>query len=59
MGKLRRMLRADLEAGAAERAFGTGWITVTVHSMYSPPPRAQHRAWRVSPVSPLPVRRIV
>jgi sterol desaturase/sphingolipid hydroxylase (fatty acid hydroxylase superfamily) len=27
MGKLRKMLRADLEAGAAERAFGTGWIS--------------------------------
>ena len=27
MGKLRRMLRADLESGAAERAFGTGWIS--------------------------------
>ena len=27
MGKLRMMLRADLESGAAERAFGTGWIS--------------------------------
>ena len=27
MGKLRQTLRADLEAGAAERAFGTGWIS--------------------------------
>jgi len=27
MGKLRRMLRADLECSAAERAFGTGWIS--------------------------------
>ncbi len=27
MGKLRRMLRADLESSAAERAFGTGWIS--------------------------------
>jgi sterol desaturase/sphingolipid hydroxylase (fatty acid hydroxylase superfamily) len=27
MGKLRKMLRADLEAEAQERAFGTGWIS--------------------------------
>jgi len=27
MGKLRRMLRADLEAEAAGRAFGTGWVS--------------------------------
>lgn len=27
MGKLRKMLRADLEAEAHERAFGTGWIS--------------------------------
>lgn len=27
MGKLRRMLRADLESEAAARAFGTGWIS--------------------------------
>jgi sterol desaturase/sphingolipid hydroxylase (fatty acid hydroxylase superfamily) len=27
MGKLRRKLRADLEAPEAERAFGTGWIS--------------------------------
>ena len=27
MGKIRRMLRADLEAEAAARAFGTGWIS--------------------------------
>ena len=27
MGKLRRMLRADLESGATERAFGSGWIS--------------------------------
>jgi sterol desaturase/sphingolipid hydroxylase (fatty acid hydroxylase superfamily) len=27
MGKLRRMLRADLEAEAAARALGTGWIS--------------------------------
>src|SRR5687768_1297237 len=27
MGKLRRKLRADLEAPAAERAFGSGWIS--------------------------------
>src|SRR5262249_31735521 len=27
MGKLRRMLRADLESEAGERAFGTGWVS--------------------------------
>jgi sterol desaturase/sphingolipid hydroxylase (fatty acid hydroxylase superfamily) len=27
MGKLRRMLRADLESEAAERSFGSGWIS--------------------------------
>ena len=27
MGKIRRMLRADLEAEAHERAFGSGWIS--------------------------------
>src|SRR4030095_17161790 len=27
MGKLRKMLRADLEAEAGARAFGTGWIS--------------------------------
>lgn len=27
MGRLRRVLRADLEAPEAERAFGTGWIS--------------------------------
>jgi hypothetical protein len=27
MGKLRRKLRADLEAPEAERAFGTGWFS--------------------------------
>lgn len=30
MGVLRRMLRADLEAGAADRAFGTGWFSGVV-----------------------------
>ena len=30
MGVLRRVLRADLEAGAADRAFGTGWFSGVV-----------------------------